>query len=575
MSGKGIGGFGLQRNMEVPEGFTPEAFSWTNMSRKIVDGLADSWFEKIQPIGISETLTEQEKAEIELMAEGMPFFFGENETKVLQPSFLELSELGSSVPIDESSLGKKLISVLGKNNFAWNFREERVELDAVSGFLMPSLKLEGAGQWGTYFGMPFDQVFRVFRDLTGKEKILWSADLLAATRPFEQLTKLYGSDEVTHERYLIQNGPEALKKGGLTFGQWSTKVHVPVVLKWLFYLAETPFPSVILNFSRTLSYGEEFPEALVPKPYFLNKTDSRVSGAFDLSDQGYLASAAKMPNVIEAGWIIEDMSEDDLSVCINIATSGLTRMMTILEDGYLNHNSANSVFSWDDALRSAVVLDSDCEYGINALGLSTWIPVCRVGFALNNTYVRAPHALKTGDLGELEDISFNGAGPLAANCINSFVFLHLMDTEYYYMIDRLLEAAFLLNVGEESTNALSNWGIALYKRGELDEAVSKFEQALGREDKYAEAEASWWLAKIYAELGNANKAAEFEKRCLEAGGYEEYTGFESENNSKIELISPDISNLSGLQGQAKFCSNCGSAIEANFNFCSNCGSKRL
>ena len=575
MAGKGIGGFGSQRTMEVPEGFTPEAFSWRNMSRKIVDGLADSWFEKIQPIAISETLTQQEKIEIELMAEAMPFFFGEIETKVLQPIFLQLSELGSAVPIDDSSLGKKLIAVLRKNNISWNFREERVELNAVSGLLMPSLKLEGAGQWGTYFGMPFDQVFKVFRDRTGKEKILWSADLLAATRPFEQLTKLYSSDEETNERYLIQNDPEALKKGGLTFGQWSTKVHIPIVLKWLFYLAETPFPSVILNFSRTLSYGEEFPETLIPKPYFLNKTDSRVSGAFDLNDQGYLASAAKMPNVIEAGWIIEDMSEEELSVCINIASSGLTRMMTILEDGYLNHSSADSHFGWDEALRSAVVLDSDCQYGIDAAGLSTWIPVCRVGFALNNTYVKAPHALKSGALGELEDIAFNGAGPLVANCINSLVFSHLMDSEYYYMIDRLLEAAFLMNVGEESTNALSNWGIALYKRGELDEAMSKFEQALEREDKYAEAEASWWLSKIYTELGNAKKSAEFEKRCREAGGYGEPNDVEPVNNSKIGSLSSETSNGSGLLGQSKFCSNCGSVFQANVNFCSNCGSKRL
>lgn len=576
MAGNGIGGFGSKRTMEVPEGFTPEAFSWKNMARTIVHRLADSWFENLQPIGISEALNPQEKIEIELMAELMPFFFGEIETKVLQQSFIELSELGSTVPVDESSLGKKLIAVLGQKNIAWNFREERVELNSLSGLLMPSLKLEGAGQWSTFFGMPFDQVFKVFRDSTGKEKILWSADLLAATRPFEQLTKLYGRDEETNEYYLIQqNDPEALKNGGLTFGQWSTRVHIPVVLKWLFYLAETPFPSGILNFPRTLSYGNEFPETLIPNPFFLNKTDSRVSGAFDLNDHGYLASAAKMPNVIEAGWIIEDMSEEELAVCINIASSGLTRMMTILEDGYLNNSSADSRFCWDEALGSAVVLDSDCTYGIDAYGLSTWIPVSRVGFALNNTYVKAPHALESGALGELEEISFNGAGPLVANCINSLVFSHLMDSEYYVMIDRLLEAAFLLNVGEESTNALSNWGIAMYKRGEIDEAVSKFEQALGREDKYAEAEASWWLAKIYSELGNAKKSAEFEKRCIEAGGYGDSSGFEPEYNSKIGPQSSQTSNVSGLLGKSNFCSNCGSAFQAIVNFCSNCGSKKL
>ncbi len=575
MSGKGIGGFGSQRTMNVPEGFTPEAFTWMNMARKIVDGLADSWFENLKPIPVSKSLTVGEKTEIDLMKSFMPFFLEEEETKVLKPSFDKLSDLGEPVPIDESPLGKKLINVLSENNFTWNFREERVELNAVSGFLMPSLKLEGAGQWGTYFGMPFDQVFKVYRDSNGKERILWSADLLAATRPFEQLNKFYGRDEETDERYQIVNDPEALKKGGLTFGQWSTRIHVPIMLKWLFYLSETPFPSNILNFSRSLSFGEDFPEEIIPKPYFLNKTNSRVSGAFELNEQGYLASAAKMPNVIEAGWVIEDMTNDQLSTSINIASTGLTRMMTILEDGYLNHSAAGTQFTWHEALRSALLLDSDCELGQDAMGLSAWIPVSRVGFILNDTYLKAPDALNSGDLGDLEEISFNGAGPLVVNCINSLVFSHLMNSEFYYLIDRLLEAAVLMDVGDESTNALSNWGIALYKRGEIDAAVNKFEKALAREDKTSEAEASWWLSKIYEEKGDVTKASKYQDRCSLAGGYDHSTGFEPKGSPTNTALGLNKGSDTDVLGKSNFCSNCGSAFQALVNFCSNCGARRV
>lgn len=574
MAGKGLGAFGSQRQMEVPEGFTPQAFTWLNMARVIVDGLADSWFEDLGPITLSDSLTAREAAELEFMRESMPYFFGEDETKVLPQKVSDVAWLGEPVPIDESPLGQKLIKVLKDNGVTWEFREERLELNAVSGVLMPSLKLEAAGQWGTLFGMPFDQVFKVYRDASGQDRILWGADLLAATRPFEHLTIRYGYDSETNERFAMQNDPEAVAAGGLTFGQWSTRVFIPVLLKWLFYLAETPFPTNLMNFPRTMAYGSDFAKELMPTPYFMNKRNSRVSGAFDLNNQGYLTSAARMPNVIEAGWVIEDMSEENLANCIVVASNGLTRMQSILEDGYLNHRTTESQFVWDPALHSAVVFDSDCELGGDALGLSTWVPVPRIGFVLNDTYQRAPGALDSGNFAELEQLSFNGAGPYVANCINSFVFSHLMNTDFYYMIDRLLESAYLMDVGDESTNALSNWGIALYKRGETAEAIKKFDMALAREDKYSEAEASWWLAKIYREAGNPELAATYDERCQKAGGYDADTGFAPEpaapSVSSGKIGAPSLAE----QTTPKFCSNCGSAFQSEANFCPNCGAKR-
>ena len=574
MSGRGIGGFGSQTNMNVPEGFAQDAFTWKNMARLIVDGLANSWFTDLPLVGVSDSLSSAEKSEMKLIQELKPEFLGEDETLILENSYRSYSDFGEQIPIDESPLGQKLIRVLERLALSWSFREERVEVTPLSGFLLPSLKLEGSGQWLTYFGMPFDQVFKIFRDVSGKERILWSSDILAATRPFEHVTVMFARASDTGERFRIQNDAQAIKNGGLTLGQLGLRINLPVILKWLMYLAETPFPSNILSFSRPIAFGEKFPKESLPIPYFINKKNSRVAGAYEQHSQGFNGSAALMPNVIEAGWILENMSDDDLATCLTIASNGLTRMMTILEDGYINHNTSESSICWDVVLGSAVTLDSDCEFGKEALGLSTWIPVSRIGLKLNSTYRDAPDALRLNNFESLESISLNGAGPYVANCINSLVFSHLLNSEFYYMIDRLLEAAYLMDVEFQSTNALSNWGIALYKRGNIDEAIDKFKLALSREDRYAENEASWWLSKIYGELGENQLALEFKRRCDLAGGYEPAISIIDQEDQRTDSLEVSSIDLGESNSQAYFCSNCGIAFRVPSNFCSNCGARR-
>ena len=601
MAGKGLGGFGSSKVMKLPTGLPVESYTWINLNKVITDSLADSWFEDIGTVPISSFLTPNELGDKSTLQESLPFFFGEDEIRVLPNNLREFSDLGEPVILEESPLGKKLLKVLEQESITWDYTPERLEITEFEGVLGLSLRQEGRGQWGTYFGMPYDQFFKIYKNRSsGQEVLLWGADILAATRPFEHLKVYYGYDEQTNARYMIQNDENELAAGGLTYGQQSTRIFIPVLLKKLFYLGETPFPTLNLNFPRSMAYGEDFPQALFPKPYFLNKKRSRVSGAYDQNSQGFLASAAKLPSVIEAGWIIHDMSEEQLSKCVSVASNALTIILTILEDGYLNHNKNGSQSNiWDQALGSGVTLDEDCEYGVNAMGLSTWIPIPRIGIALNDTYQRAPRALQEDIFAELEDISFNGVGPLVANCINSFVFSHLMDTQHHYMTDRLLEAAYLMDVQGESTNALSNWGISYFKRGELENAKDKFFQALEREDNYSEAEASWWLAKIFDLEGNSKRADEFRSRCQEAGGYDYETELlppaivdpnqvaESETERPRHLGgSPDEPfwdqfkplniSRSMIEGQSpgKFCSNCGERFQDLGNFCGNCGKKR-
>jgi hypothetical protein len=88
MAGKGIGGFGSQKKMLVPEGFSESSLTWLNMARVIVDGLADSWFEDLQPVSISNYLTPAESLEIGYLRSSIPEYFGEPEVNVL-PSRVE------------------------------------------------------------------------------------------------------------------------------------------------------------------------------------------------------------------------------------------------------------------------------------------------------------------------------------------------------------------------------------------------------------------------------------------------------------------------------------------------------
>lgn len=76
-----------------------------------------------------------------------------------------------------------------------------------------------------------------------------------------------------------------------------------------------------------------------------------------------------------------------------------------------------------------------------------------------------------------------------------------------------------LDIGIQTTNGWCNWGIAYWRHGLIDEAIEKLENALAQENKYSEAEASFFLSKIYESKGELTKSEEMRKRCEAAGGY--------------------------------------------------------
>lgn len=577
--GKKVSGeFGKSKVPDVGEHYAKESLTWLNMARKITDGLADDWFKDLGPLPISKVRTKAELADRELIDEYLSSFFEDEEKKLLPEAEKFENSFGELVPLHESQIGKALINVLTRTGIEWNYRTI-VPIDHFEFAEIPELNFEGVSQWGTYFGLPFDQFFKVYRDESGLETCTWASDVLVATRPFEHMTtRIFHEDGVPYQH---ANDAKFLASGGLGFGQWPIKIFLPVILKWLFYLAETPYPANIMSFSRSLPFGETFPEEKLPKPYFINKHNARVSGAYEQTSGGFLASASLMPNVIEAGWSFQTTEESEIETILGVINEGLVKVMTILEDGYLNHRSSESPFQFDFALYSAVAFDSDIEPGIDALGLSCWVPGSRVGILLHETHVRAREALTANRFEELEEIAFNGVGPFVVNVINSLVFGHMLNSEYRYMVDRLLEAGYLMDVDGESTNALSNWGIVKYLRDETDDAIQKFELALERQDRFAEAEASYYLSKIWGERGNSQKAKTYLDRCLEAGGYKESAEAGSSSSGSSGLRKKSESGLSSVEKPAtllapsKFCSQCGEEFAESARFCSGCGASRV
>lgn len=120
---------------------------------------------------------------------------------------------------------------------------------------------------------------------------------------------------------------------------------------------------------------------------------------------------------------------------------------------------------------------------------------------------RASHWLtKAADLGD-------------ASAANTLIFSILIPQKEWDLIDHYVKLAVASNTEGQSTNALSNGAIAKYLRGNVEESIEAFKEALLREDHFADSEASWWLAMIYNELGDEVNERKYASICFESGGF--------------------------------------------------------
>lgn len=92
-----------------------------------------------------------------------------------------------------------------------------------------------------------------------------------------------------------------------------------------------------------------------------------------------------------------------------------------------------------------------------------------------------------------------------------------------------------LNLENEISNTWSNWGIFDFREGRLEHARVKLHTALDQKDGKAEAEASFFLTYIYAEMGELEISDQMKSRSLAAGGYAP----SKIDRDRIRLLNPD------------------------------------
>jgi len=108
---------------------------------------------------------------------------------------------------------------------------------------------------------------------------------------------------------------------------------------------------------------------------------------------------------------------------------------------------------------------------------------------------------------------------MIVSSLNTKIYSDLIPTGNWIEAEKLYNEVIALDVGPETTNLICNFGIVLYLQGRVDEAIGQFNRALNRADRFAEAEASWFLARIYHERGDQPLADVYAQKCRKSGGY--------------------------------------------------------
>ena len=214
--------FGESTSLVTPEGLTEGSISWASIARTAVEHQAASWFEEYKPCQTREALPagaiDADETVSNFFKTFAAFLDGEDSPRMIPDLEISTADLGEEVDLTESALGRAIVATLKNAGVTWEYNTFMAvsHLESVE---LPNSRTTGVAQWGTYFGMPIEQMFRVFRNSKGEETCLWSSNMLAATRPFEHLTTREVRASDTGELLVAGISQESIAKGALTFGQ--------------------------------------------------------------------------------------------------------------------------------------------------------------------------------------------------------------------------------------------------------------------------------------------------------------------------------------------------------------------
>ena len=517
------------------QGVSRENSPWYKQSLRLVDPNADSWFESFGPMPASE-LHQVPLAAMGKVA-GLLSYVAASDLKIVPGFEVSQDELRSPLEIPDTTLGREFLKALEREQVefgyksAWAVNHENFE------------ELEGKkrihGQWATDAGTPFVQSLEIHKDQEGNEVAYWFVDLLVTPVHIEGVHHFeFESDEDdgSIDTYTLET-----ESGGFSIGQLSTKLALPVFLKQLAFMSETPFPSTqIMTMSRNLAFSG-VPEDARPVPFFTIKDNAEANGFSRLqtsrnAGESNAYEGSIFPQVVQFGWRLSTKAIQHLEKLLPVIINGCSSAMTTTEDGYVNFRSPDFSAPWDDALGNPCAKLIDGASRTSRAGAPQWIPVTQIGDLLVQTrdlYLSSIEDKKAGQHAayreKLVRVVEDGAGPFLVHGINSFIYSHLIP-ELPQKPDLISEIEYFANQAADqlmegqSTNAISNLGIAYFKLKDFDSSSNAFLTALNKADRFAEAEASYFMALIEKERGNLELAKNYEERCRLAGGYEPEAG---------------------------------------------------
>lgn len=556
----------------------PELSPWQKFTLSLVDPNSDRWFEDYGPLPL------QDQFETEFAQLGsFPSLFSQSASDNLKivPEFeIRQQNRGEIQDIPESSLGQALLQFLKTRGVTMDYKT--TWLVAHESEMMLDVRHHLTGQWATESGTPFLQSLEIYKDANGEKTAYWFVDLLASPAPVAS----YNTFHIREENGGATPAKLTTDDGGWTVGEVFLNLHLPPFIKQLAYMSETPFPSTqILAFGRDLAF-KNVPAEARPTPFFTVLTHGSILGFSNIATQesglpGHKFAGGVFPETVRFGWRIGESAIPYLEEIMPVVVDGCTMAMTIVEDGFKNYRDLDYPAPWDDMVGSPCMILSGYETSGSRQTAPQWVPNTAIGDIVRETISFANESTELASAGKHDEaerylwtIIRDGAGPVIVHAINTLLYSHLIPSlfespELIDDIEGLAQLAIDHEMVGQSTNAMSNLGIAYFLVGNLEASRTALTAALERADGYAEREASYFLSLIEESIGNTLLAEQFRNRCDQAGGYEPPVWLGRSVGSATGM------DQSKPQPPKSFCGNCGTKFEdGTKKFCSECGEIR-
>lgn len=552
---------------------------WEKLNLAIVGPNATQWFEEIGTTPVSEIIEAQEKNYNEIR-DWSPFVSGQIEEHVISHAVQEVEELGQSIEIQDSKLGRAIVHALGEVGIDMSLLPPISEDD----FRRYEADKELIGLWATDSGIPFHQHLKIFKDSSGTERAFWFVRLLASTNKM--------SEQDTH---VNEDGVFGLPENIATYGEVSKYIHLPVLAKNLAWFCESPFKSTpIVQMSRDIAFSgdqEHGVDGLAagsrPRPLLAYSHDELIwSYSPNSRPDEPLFIPQSFPDIALFGWTFDESAIDHLeSTILPLLVNGSQLAVSTVEDGFRNFQRDDFPADFDSVLANPCTLHHAFSRGKSRMGGAVWVPVTELGHKLEHTrqsysnweehYSQSSAEIA---LPVLEEIMMDGIGLFQNSAINTAAYRYFLPAVASGNRADVLEAIRLLELaissGEtyEAYNARNNLALLLILAGAERGEERLLEEVINSNWTEHHAEALAYMAYSLQVRGRSQEAAPYLERSIALGGFTMPDWVPGVN---LHSLGKSEDNESS-QLKAPFCSTCGYKFSSSeHNFCANCGGPRV